>query len=84
MKEIREAVQKGHAVLGTEETIKLLRRGKVKKIFLCSNVSVQSKETIERYSKLKKVEVVSVEMTNEELGTLCKKPFAISVIGVTE
>lgn len=69
-------------VLGTAETLKLLRKGKLQKIFLASGSDAELKVTIERYCKMGNVEYVEIAQTSEEIGVLCRKPFAISIVGV--
>ena len=82
IKDVRAALKEKTAVIGLERTMKLLRQGKIKKIFLAANTSAQAKDDIRHYSSLTKAAVEELELTNEELGTLCKRPFSISVIGV--
>ncbi len=83
LNEVRAAVKEKDVVIGADETLKLLRNGKIKKVFLAANVQAAAKQSIHRYGTLGNVEVVELRITNEELGTLCKKPFSISVIGVS-
>ena len=80
--EIRKLIGSEKLLLGTEQTIKALKGGKLAKVFLASNTSDKVKADITHYSEIAKVEVVETDKTNEELGTVCKKPFSISVIGI--
>ncbi len=80
--EIRGILKENLAVLGEERTIKLLRAGKIKKVFVAANVSASVKGDLRRYGQLSNVAVVDLSLSNEEIGILCKKPFLISVIGV--
>ena len=69
-------------VFGTEKTLKDLRKGLLEKVFLASNTKEDTKESFEKYSKLSGVKIEVLAILNDELGTVCKKPFSISVIGV--
>ena len=80
--EIRQMLKDGHLVIGTRMTMKLLRQNNVKKVYLASNAPAALREDVDHYSKIAGVAVTHVKMNNEELGTLCKKPFSISLIGV--
>ncbi len=80
--EIRGVLKDGNAIIGTERTMKLLRQGKIKKIFLAANTNERVRGDIKHYSKIDSVAVVELGINNEELGTLCRKPFSISVIGI--
>ena len=80
--DVRSVLKEKHAVRGAERTLKLLRKGKLKKVFLSANVEGEIKKDILHYSNMAGIQVVELGMTNEDLGTLCKKPFSISVMGV--
>jgi large subunit ribosomal protein L30e len=80
--EVRAAIKEKEVVIGTDETMKLLRKGKVRKVYLASNVGAAVKQDIHHYGALGQVPIVGLDITNEQLGTLCKKPFSISVISI--
>lgn len=82
VEDLKKLLAADKLVLGTAETLKLLRKGKLQKIFLASNCDAAVKGDIERYCKMGNVEFVEIAQTNEEIGVLCRKPFAISVVGV--
>ncbi len=81
--EVKKLLEAKKLVLGTDETLKLLRQGKIKRVFLASNCKQQDKSDIEQYCKLGNVEIVELAQSNDEIGVLCRKPFAISVVGVS-
>lgn len=81
--ELRKLLASDKLVLGTDETVKLLRQGKLQKVFFASNCSQSTKADLAQYCKLGEVECVELAKNNEEIGMICKKPFAISVVGVT-
>jgi ribosomal protein L30E len=62
-------------------TAKIIKNSKLLvKVFLSSNYPADMKESITK--KLGKVEIEQVKQNSEELGTLLRKPFLISVIGI--
>ena len=69
-------------IIGKDRVIKSLRAGKLSKIYISLNCKDNIKSDISHYSKLGDVEVISLKVSNEELGILCKKPFSISVLGL--
>ena len=83
LKLLRDQVREGKAIVGTERVIKALKTGNLSKVFLVSNASEDTKETVEHYASLADIPVVVLELDNEELGVLCKKNFFISVVGIT-
>ncbi len=81
--EIKKLLEQDKLVIGADETIKGLRAGKVKRVFLSSNASPETKANVERFCSVNQIDCVELEQSSEEAGTLCKKPFAVSVIGVS-
>ncbi len=77
--EIRKKLEEKKIIIGTENTIKNLKLGKIEKIYVTKNCPEDVKENINYYSKLGKAKLVNLKYTNEELGVICKKPFSISV-----
>ena len=82
VEEIRKSLKTKNLVFGTERTLKLLRNGKLSKVYIASNVKNDVGKDIEHYTKTSGVELVKLEIPNEELGTFCKKTYSISVIGM--
>ncbi len=80
MKEIRTLLDANKLIIGTKVTIKKLNKGLIDKIFIAKNCSEQIKQELNHLAKLSNIKVISLDMTNEELGTFCRKPFNISVV----
>jgi ribosomal protein L30E len=80
--EIRRNLKEDKVVIGTNEVIKELRKGKIAKIFLASNPSPKTEGDIESAADLEGCPVEKVTVPNDELGTLCKKQFSISAVGI--
>ncbi len=82
LKELRLMLQENRLVIGSQRVIKLLHLGKLSKIFLANNVEQERLAQLTHQAKLAKVEVVTLNFSNEELGVFCKKNYFISVAGV--
>ncbi|MBW3002816.1 ribosomal L7Ae/L30e/S12e/Gadd45 family protein [Candidatus Woesearchaeota archaeon] len=80
--EIRGLLADNKLIIGTERTLKLLRLGKLKQVFLSANCADSTKEDILHYSNIAGVKVKDLAYPGSELGVVCKKPYSISVIGV--
>ena len=80
--EIKTIVKTDKAVIGTSETIKLLKQGRLAKVFITSNAPDEVKEDINHYAGIADVEVVDLPIPNNELGVICRKQFQISVMSV--
>ncbi len=82
VEEIKKHLDSGKITLGTERTIKELKKGTLSKVFLSSNCPKEVIEDIAHYSGIASVEVVTLSLPNDELGVTCKKPFAVSMLGL--
>ncbi|MBD3309681.1 50S ribosomal protein L30 [Candidatus Woesearchaeota archaeon] len=82
--EIKGLLKEGKLVIGTSSVLKGLRSGRISRVFVSSNCPADVKEDIDNYSKLAGAEIVQLKYPNEELGDMCKKPFSISVLGVSK
>ena len=80
--ELKKAIESKKIIIGTERTLKALKKDDVASVYVTKNCPKNIRNKIEHYSKLIKFRVVSLEYPNDELGTLCKKPFAISVAAI--
>ena len=80
MDELRNALKEATVTFGTESTLKKLRNGKTKKVFISSNCPESTKKRIEYYTKIGKIELVKLGIPGDEIGMVCKKPFSISVL----
>lgn len=81
--EIKKYLEEKRLVLGQEEVVKALRNKKLAKVYLARNCADLTKRQMERYGQLANVPIETIEKSNEELGILCKKPFFVSVLGVS-
>ena len=80
LEELRKVRKEEKPVFGSELTIKKLKLGKVKKVFLASNCPKTSRDDIEHYAKMSNIEIINLKEPNDELAMVCKKPFAVSVV----
>ncbi len=78
--EVRKAVGTKKFVIGADRTIKELMRGNVAKVFVTENCHKEMKENLMIHASAGKVPVEELPVPNDELGTICKKLFAISVV----
>ena len=69
-------------VIGSKRTVKYLKIGKVRKVFLAKNAPDNIKDDIIYYAKLSGTEVSELAVTNEELGAILGKPFNVAVVSL--
>lgn len=80
--ELMKVLKEKNIVFGSKETIKNLKRGAVKRVFLASNCPKKVETDIEHYAKIGKVEVTKLDQPNDELALLCKKPYPVTVVSI--
>lgn len=82
MDEIKKLLNSDKLIIGADETMKALKKNKLKKIMIASNANPKFVSDVEYYKNMSDVEVEMLNLTNEEIGAICRKPFLISVLGV--
>ena len=80
--DLKEIIKSKKFNIGSEITLKKLKNNELKTIFIAKNCKPATKEDIEKYAKSTKVEIVLLDMTKDDLGMACKKPYEVSVISV--
>lgn len=80
--DIKKAIEDKKVIIGAECTMKSLKKGSIRIIYLAKNCPAGIKQDVAYYNKLAGMKVVQLEQPNDELGALCKKPFAVSIMGV--
>jgi large subunit ribosomal protein L30e len=82
IKDIKDSLKNKTAIIGTENSMKMLKSGKVKVIYVTSNIPADVEASVMQYSKIAGIEAIKISMPNDELGMICKKPFPISVLSI--
>lgn len=83
MKDLREAIKIGkNLIIGTQRTLKKLKMGELKKVYVSSNCPKNVLDDVEHYTKIYNIPLIKLNESNEELGILCKKPFFISILSL--
>lgn len=81
---VRLAVESGKVEFGARTGIAASILGKAKLFVLASNTPIQTREKVQAYSKASSIPVIEFEGSTMELGSVCGKPFPISVLSVFE
>ncbi len=83
-KEIRQAVDTGKVILGTDKSRKVLKLGQAKLVIVASNYQSEVLEDIKRYSGLTNTPIHIFAGDSAELGLACGKPFLVGMLAVLE
>ncbi|MBQ6220604.1 MAG: 50S ribosomal protein L30e [Methanosphaera sp.] len=81
---IRVAVDTGKVILGSNKSIQAIKLGNGELVVLAANAPKTLKEDIEVYSKLSEIPVHVFDGSSVELGSICGKPFTVSVLVIQE
>lgn len=79
-KKINEAKENNALIIGTNKTLKALKNGEAKQVYIASNAKKEVLEDVEYYADLNDTTYEQLTVNNKELGNMCKKPFNIQLI----
>jgi large subunit ribosomal protein L30e len=79
-KEIRRAVDTGKVQFGEKQTEKSVLNGIGELIIVSSNVPTAKKEKTQHFAKLAEVQYFEFDGTGKKLGSVCGKPFMVSMM----
>lgn len=79
--DIKKVLKTGKVFVGAKEVLKNLKLGKISKIYVSATVAADLKNSVKKYASMINVEVIELKYANDEFGALCKKPYAISILG---
>jgi len=83
-REIRTAMRTGKIVIGSKQTLKLVRFGKAKLVIIASNAPEEYRDDILRYAKLSNTPIYIFPGNSWELGAICGKPFMVAALSVVD
>lgn len=78
--ELRKVIKDKKIYYGADITVKMLKIGKVNEVFVASNCPERIKKDLRHCCGIANVKLNELGETNEELGSMCKKPFSVSVL----
>ena len=76
---LKKAIKGKKLTIGTEKTIKALKKGEAKEVFISRNCPELLRKQVKNYAEISKIAVSELKESNEEIGTICKKPFSINL-----
>lgn len=79
---LKKAVKERNLIIGSDETIKLLKKGGVKEVFVSINCPEDVLGSIKKYCEINEVKLLELKENSKELGAVCKKPFSITVCSI--
>ncbi len=83
-KAIRMCMESGEVVLGSREVMQSARHGKGKAVVMSANVPAEASSDVRRYCSLSSLPIIEFSGTSMDLGSVCGKPFPVSMLLVME
>ncbi len=80
--ELKTALANRTLVIGTRETVRLLKEGGAKEAVLASNAPGSVSRDAKHYAGISKVPVQTFKGTAAQLGTFLGKPFGVSACAI--
>ena len=81
---ITASIKDKKAVLGSRQTIRLIKRDGVSEVIYSANTPEELVKDLSYYAKLSKVMLTQFDGDSRALGELCGKPFNILVVGIAK
>ena len=81
---IRVAVDTGKVILGSNKSLQAIKLGNGELVVMAANAPKNLKEDVEIYSNLSEIPVHIFDGSSVDLGSICGKPFTVSVLVVQE
>ena len=81
---IRLAVESGKVEFGARTGMKASLLGQAKLFVMASNTPSEIRQKVEQYCGVSKIPLIVFEGTSMELGSVCGKPFPVTVLSVMD
>jgi large subunit ribosomal protein L30e len=79
---LRLAVESGKVEFGSRRGLKAILLGKAKLFVVCENTPADVLGKVKNYCKISNVPLISFDGSTMELGSVCGKPYPVSVLSV--
>jgi len=82
VEEMKKYHEANKLVFGSNDVIRKLKQGKLKKVFIVKNIPKVLEDDIRHNSSLSNAEVEPVDYTNDEFGVVFKRTHVLLAVGV--
>ncbi len=80
--EIRLAVDSGETAIGVRSVIRSIRSDSAKLVIIASKNKESNRSNVEHLAKVSGIRTYEYNGTPADLGTLCGKPFSVSMLSI--
>lgn len=79
---IKKGVEENKAIIGLKEVTAAVRAGEVSSVYVASNCPPIMYQRLVELCNIQSVTLIQVPQPNDELGVICKKPYAITALAL--
>ncbi|MCK5476285.1 MAG: hypothetical protein KAI55_00020 [Candidatus Aenigmarchaeota archaeon] len=79
---IKDALAKNILVIGLNRLVKLIKLGKISDVYYSGSLPGTYINELQHYKSLSNFNMEEIPLSNIEFGTICKKQFFVSVVGI--
>lgn len=79
---LKRIVMQEKVIFGTTTIMKKLKQGKIKKVFLASNVPKEVESDIHHNASISNAEIEKLDMANYDFGMLFKRPHPVLALAI--
>jgi ribosomal protein L30E len=80
--DIRKLQEQDKLIIGFNNVRQAVQENKTSQVLIASNAEVSRSERMNQYCSLSDISAENVDLSNQQLGTACRKPFSISFLAV--
>jgi ribosomal protein L30E len=82
IEQLKKLAEEKKIIFGSSDTIRKLKKGKIKKVFLASNIPTIIEEDIKHNASIDKIDIEKTTLANDELSMVFKRIHPLLAIGV--
>ncbi|MFH1821659.1 MAG: 50S ribosomal protein L30e [Methanobacteriota archaeon] len=83
-RKVAQAMVTGKVIMGTDKSLKALKRGQARLVIVSSNCARETLEDVKHYSKLADTKFHIFDGDSTSLGLACGKPFSVDMLVVLD
>ena len=83
-RKVAQAMATGKVIMGTDKSLKALKKGQAKLVIVSSNCARDKLEDVKYYSKLANIQLRVFNGDSTSLGLACGKPFSVDMLAVLD
>jgi large subunit ribosomal protein L30e len=80
MEQLKDAFKEKTLTYGLRETLKKVKTKKVDTVFVAKDCPEDLRQDLTSNAKISGVNIIELDISSQEIGAVCKKPFPVTVL----